>query len=363
MSRESFCFGRCHPEEPGRLQFMGSQRVIHDWATNTHTHTHMHTHTHRHPDSGLIMTTPSTQCPHSTRLRQDSLQCLPPSLWPCPSHPGFGKKGGLGLEEKIPFFLQHLLRLGSYLGQFFFLNTFLLSDVQVSSKTGSPQKGRRSTFSGTVTHSGESVRRSRLARGAQETWHQGLRGTGNDSTRGAVCPINCPRQPPVYLPSSSTFTALSYSPPPCAALEIGCCCCWVATLCPILLWLRLLCPWNFPGKDTWVGYHFFLQRLFPTQESNPGLLLGRQILPQSEPPTWEAPEIGMEQSYQLEELQIECWAKDRWNWEKEKAEGGDMGLGGFVSFKVWYDLCLYIRRWYACIPMPVLQIGSSVPFF
>ena len=27
-------------EETGRVQFMGSQRVRHDWATNTHTHTH-----------------------------------------------------------------------------------------------------------------------------------------------------------------------------------------------------------------------------------------------------------------------------------------------------------------------------------
>ena len=32
-------------EEPGRLQFMESQRVGHDWATYTHTHTHTHTHT------------------------------------------------------------------------------------------------------------------------------------------------------------------------------------------------------------------------------------------------------------------------------------------------------------------------------
>ena len=29
------------PEEPGRLQFMGLQRVEHNWVTNTHTHTHM----------------------------------------------------------------------------------------------------------------------------------------------------------------------------------------------------------------------------------------------------------------------------------------------------------------------------------
>ena len=35
-------------EQPGRLQSMGSQRIGHDWATNTHTHTHTHTHnTHR----------------------------------------------------------------------------------------------------------------------------------------------------------------------------------------------------------------------------------------------------------------------------------------------------------------------------
>ena len=30
-------------EKPGGLQSMGSQRVGHDWATNTHTHTHTHT--------------------------------------------------------------------------------------------------------------------------------------------------------------------------------------------------------------------------------------------------------------------------------------------------------------------------------
>ena len=31
-------------------------------------------------------------------------------------------------------------------------------------------------------------------------------------------------------------------------------------------------PWDFPGKNTGVGYHFLLQRIFPTQESNPCLL-------------------------------------------------------------------------------------------
>ena len=34
---------------------------------------------------------------------------------------------------------------------------------------------------------------------------------------------------------------------------------------------RLLCPWNFPGKNTGVGGHSLLQGIFPTQGSNPDL--------------------------------------------------------------------------------------------
>ena len=37
-------------------------------------------------------------------------------------------------------------------------------------------------------------------------------------------------------------------------------------------------PWNSPGKNTGVGSHFHLQRIFPTQGSNLGLLHCRQIL-------------------------------------------------------------------------------------
>ena len=35
-------------------------------------------------------------------------------------------------------------------------------------------------------------------------------------------------------------------------------------LCPT----RLLCPWDFPGKNTGMGCHSLLQGIFPTQESN-----------------------------------------------------------------------------------------------
>ena len=40
----------------------------------------------------------------------------------------------------------------------------------------------------------------------------------------------------------------------------------------------LLHPWDSPGKNAGVGCYFLLQRIFPTQELNPGLLHCRQIL-------------------------------------------------------------------------------------
>ena len=37
-------------------------------------------------------------------------------------------------------------------------------------------------------------------------------------------------------------------------------------------------PWDSPGKNTGLGCHFFLHRIFPTQRSNLGLPLCRQAL-------------------------------------------------------------------------------------
>ena len=57
----------------------------------------------------------------------------------------------------------------------------------------------------------------------------------------------------------------------------------VAKLCPSLAapWsvaTRLLCPWDFPGKNTGAGCHFLLQEIFLTQGLNPGVLHCRQTL-------------------------------------------------------------------------------------
>ena len=56
------------------------------------------------------------------------------------------------------------------------------------------------------------------------------------------------------------------------------CYCLVVKSCPTLLQphglqhTRLLCPWDFPGKNTGVGCHFLLQGIFLTQGLNLGLL-------------------------------------------------------------------------------------------
>ena len=39
-------------------------------------------------------------------------------------------------------------------------------------------------------------------------------------------------------------------------------------LCDPMEPTRLLCPWDFPGKHTGVGYYFLLQEIFPMQRQN-----------------------------------------------------------------------------------------------
>ena len=69
-------------------------------------------------------------------------------------------------------------------------------------------------------------------------------------------------------------------------LGLNSCCCWclVAQSCLTLLrshglWpARLLCPWDFPGRNPAVGCHYLLQGIFPTQGSNLYLLFKQHSL-------------------------------------------------------------------------------------
>ena len=62
-----------------------------------------------------------------------------------------------------------------------------------------------------------------------------------------------------------------------------CSCGLVAKSGLTLLWshglepARLLCPWDFPGKNTGMGCHFLLQRIFPTQDQIYVSWIGRWI--------------------------------------------------------------------------------------
>ena len=70
------------------------------------------------------------------------------------------------------------------------------------------------------------------------------------------------------------------------------CACSISQSCLTLLQpcglspASFLCPWDFPGKNTGMGCHFLLQKIFLTQGSNPHLLYCRQIL--CHWATWEA---------------------------------------------------------------------------
>ena len=60
--------------------------------------------------------------------------------------------------------------------------------------------------------------------------------------------------------------------------------CFVAKSCQTLLWphglqsARLLCPWNFPGKNTGVGFHFLLQGSEQPRDWTLVSCIGRWIL-------------------------------------------------------------------------------------
>ena len=70
------------------------------------------------------------------------------------------------------------------------------------------------------------------------------------------------------LPQKRAKRAILYIP----------CCCLVAKSSPALLGphglqpIRFLCPLDSPSKNAGVGWHFLLQRIFPTQGSNPSRL-------------------------------------------------------------------------------------------
>ena len=96
---------------------------------------------------------------------------------------------------------------------------------------------------------------------------------GSPALQADSLPSELPGKPGVWLPGSF----IDPESVRCSVVS--------NSLRPHELWpSRLLCPWDFPGKNTGVGCHFLLQGIFLTQGLNSGLLHCRQIFLPSEPP-------------------------------------------------------------------------------
>ena len=95
----------------------------------------------------------------------------------------------------------------------------------------------------------------------QEYWS----GVPSPSPTKCTVGTKCYKSEYYRLLCSNRVTPMSY----CYLLAQSC----LTLLGPHGLWSPgCLCPWNFPGSNTGVGCHFFLQGTFLTQESNLCLL-------------------------------------------------------------------------------------------
>ena len=86
-----------------------------------------------------------------------------------------------------------------------------------------------------------------------------------------------------------------------------------------LQFARLLCPWDFPGKNTELRYYFLLQGTFLTQGSNPTLLLAGRfftIKPPGKP------------SLSLYKTAIKQWVGSPW-WHDGQNPGLSLPWPGF----------------------------------
>ena len=74
------------------------------------------------------------------------------------------------------------------------------------------------------------------------------------------------------LEAPGMFQNYGLPEPPNYPSHRGCCCLVTKSCLTLMTRIRLLCPWEFPGKNTGMGCCFLLQGIFPSQGSNPHLL-------------------------------------------------------------------------------------------
>ena len=75
---------------------------------------------------------------------------------------------------------------------------------------------------------------------------------------------------------------------------------------------RILCPWDFPGENTWVGCHFLLQGIFLDQGLHLCLLHFRQSRYR-----WATREAPKSSNYRKKKKKQTQWAYDLCSWLME----------------------------------------------
>ena len=118
-------------------------------------------------------------------------------------------------------------------------------------------------------------------------------------------------------------------------------------LCPTLKHyglqpVRLLCPWDSPGKNTEIGYHALLQQIFPTQGSNPHLLCL---------PHWQAGSLPLAphgKSY----VSVQKHLKGLSTWHSSKESAYQCRRCGIDPWKIPWR-----RKWK---PTPVFLLGNPM---
>ena len=99
--------------------------------------------------------------------------------------------------------------------------------------------------------------------------------------------------------------------------------------------IKLLCPWDFLGKDTGVGYPFLLHGIFLTQESNPCLkspaLAGKffTTAPPGKPQAWGILLLSLVAQTGVKNLPA------MWVWCLGREDPLEKGMATHFSILVW----------------------------
>ena len=125
----------------------------------------------------------------------------------------------------------------------------------------------------------------------------------------------------------------------------------------VLSYVRLLCPWDFPGKNTGMGHHFLLQGIFPTQGSN--LCVSPALAAFSDLEHNREQELGAE-NYAEEEIFLTNSKRARlWHWALTEQHLSTQGRETCSKFPYASDLGRQWSLWYGFAGPNLRNLGTA----